>query len=104
LRGNEEKLAVYERRGTTAGAAASQPADMSREQQLEAEVADIRSALKVAEVDLSNARSNVAQFQEISKASEAALEQFSAMHDEFKSVTNSQIAQLEVCPVIQITL
>jgi nucleoprotein TPR len=99
LQGNEEKLAVYERRGSTTGVSASAAAaasDMSREQQLEAELADIRAALKIAEVDLANARSNVAQFQDISKASETALEEFTAMHEEYKRATDAQIAQYEV--------
>ena len=44
LQGNEEKLAVYERRTAGAGGAVqSENADLSREQQLEAEVAELRS-------------------------------------------------------------
>lgn len=40
MKGNEEKLAVYERRG---GAASTvDHTDMSREQQFEAEVAELR--------------------------------------------------------------
>lgn len=43
LRGNEEKLAVYERRAPGAPAATSVTDDnLSREQQLEAEVAELR--------------------------------------------------------------
>ena len=43
LQGNEEKLAVYERRsGGIAGVIQSVDQDMSREQQLEAEVAELR--------------------------------------------------------------
>jgi nucleoprotein TPR len=47
LQGNEEKLAVYERR--TGSIAVPQNADenLSHEQQLEAEVAELRSALSV---------------------------------------------------------
>ncbi|TFK52180.1 hypothetical protein OE88DRAFT_1367940 [Heliocybe sulcata] len=96
LRGNEEKLAVYERRSAPVnGVAARTDEGMSREQQLEAEVADLRSALKVSEVDLANARSNVAQFQEISQANETALATLSATHDEFKATSEAQLARLE---------
>lgn len=43
LQGNEEKLAVYERRSSGAnGVAHNVDPDMSREQQLEAEVAELR--------------------------------------------------------------
>lgn len=44
LRGNEEKLAVYERRSATGSAAGPRPTDesLTREQQLEAEVAELR--------------------------------------------------------------
>lgn len=43
LQGNEEKLAVYERRSSTvSGITQVVDQDMSREQQLEAEVAELR--------------------------------------------------------------
>lgn len=43
LQGNEEKLAVYERRSSgIGGIAQTVDQDMSREQQLEAEVAELR--------------------------------------------------------------
>lgn len=44
LQGNEEKLAVYERRATGAqGATQRMDEDLTHEQQLEAEVAELRS-------------------------------------------------------------
>jgi len=102
LQGNEEKLAVYERRsGTTTASAGSATTtvtqDMSREQQLEAEVAELRSKLKVTELDLNTARSHVEQFKEISQANETALGDLNSTFDEFKSSTEAQIARLEVC-------
>ncbi|EPQ51089.1 hypothetical protein GLOTRDRAFT_66309 [Gloeophyllum trabeum ATCC 11539] len=96
LQGNEEKLAVYERRSSAVnGIAHHADENLSREQQLEAEVAELRSALKVAEVDLANARSHVQQFQEISQANENALASLSATHDEFKASSEAEIAKLE---------
>lgn len=59
-----------------------------------------RSALKVAEVDLASARSHVQQFQEISQANEAALASLNATYDEYKSVTEAQIATHEACRVL----
>ncbi|GJE88476.1 hypothetical protein PsYK624_045590 [Phanerochaete sordida] len=95
LRGNEEKLAVYERRAPGVPASSSQDDNLSREQQLEAEVADLRSALKVAEVDLAAARSHVQQFQDISQANETALATLTSTYDEYKASTEAQLAQRE---------
>lgn len=114
LQGNEEKLAVYERRPSIAnGAAPTTEQDLPREQQLEQEVAELRlvskqrlwhhteqihsrSALKVAQVDLTAARSHMQQFQEISQANEAALSALNATHDQYKTETEAQISKNEV--------
>lgn len=114
LQGNEEKLAVYERRPSiTNGAAPTTEQDLPREQQLEQEVAELRlvskqclwhhteqihsrSALKVAQVDLTAARSHMQQFQEISQANEAALSALNATHDQYKTETEAQISKNEV--------
>ncbi|OJA16044.1 hypothetical protein AZE42_05491 [Rhizopogon vesiculosus] len=97
LQGNEEKLAVYERRTVGAnGAAPATEQDLPREQQLEQEVAELRSALKVAQVDLAAARSHMQQFQEISQANEAALSALNATHDQYKTETEAQIAKNEL--------
>ncbi|KZT09250.1 uncharacterized protein LAESUDRAFT_545404 [Laetiporus sulphureus 93-53] len=94
LQANEEKLAVYERRATGAnGATTRSDENMTREQQLEAEVAELRSALKVAEVDLAAARSHVQQFQDISQANELALATLNATHDEYKASTEAELAR-----------
>ncbi|THH00176.1 hypothetical protein EW026_g2304 [Hermanssonia centrifuga] len=96
LQGNEEKLSVYEHRSSgLAGVTPHTDQDLSREQQLEAEVAELRSTLKVAEVDLATARNHVQQFQDISQANEAALASLNATHDEFKASTEAQIAKHE---------
>lgn len=91
-----EKLSVYERRSlgvNGAGATHRVGAEGgSREEQLEAEVADLRAALKVAEVDLATARNHIQQFKEISQASEEALASLNTTHDEYKSSTEAQLA------------
>ncbi|KAG1766147.1 hypothetical protein EDD22DRAFT_978513 [Suillus occidentalis] len=97
LQGNEEKLAVYERRPSIAnGAPSTTEQDLPREQQLEQEVAELRSALKVAQVDLTAARSHMQQFQEISQANEAALSALNATHDQYKTETEAQISKNEL--------
>ncbi|KAK2465728.1 hypothetical protein APHAL10511_002272 [Amanita phalloides] len=96
IQGSEEKLAVYERRPTAANAS-SQNIDqgLSREQQLESEVAELRSALKVAELDLATSKGHVQQFKEISQASEEALANLNSTYDEYKISTEAQIARQE---------
>ncbi|KAF8843385.1 hypothetical protein BDN67DRAFT_924393 [Paxillus ammoniavirescens] len=97
VQGNEEKLAVYERR--TSGSSTAVPApepDMPREQQLEQQVAELRSALKVAQVDLASARSHMQQFQEISQANEAALSALNTTHDQYKADAEAQLARHEL--------
>lgn len=42
LQGNDEKLAVYERRSSIGGLAHHMDQDLTREQQLEGEVAELR--------------------------------------------------------------
>ncbi|KAG2144206.1 hypothetical protein DEU56DRAFT_790720 [Suillus clintonianus] len=96
LQGNEEKLAVYERRPSVANGVAPTAQDLPREQQLEQEVAELRSALKVAQVDLAAARSHMQQFQEISQANETALSALNATHDEYKTETEAQISKNEL--------
>ncbi|KAG6330667.1 hypothetical protein ID866_8422 [Astraeus odoratus] len=98
LQGNEEKLAVYERRtsGITLPSSTAAPSpDLPREQQLEQEVAELRAALKVAQVDLASARTHMQQFQEISQANESALAALNATHDQYKTDAEAQFARDE---------
>ncbi|KAF8887179.1 hypothetical protein BD779DRAFT_1672932 [Infundibulicybe gibba] len=96
LQGNEEKLAVYERRPSAAnGVAQNVDQELDREHQLEAEVAELRSVLKVADVDLATARRHVQQFQEISQANEEALSNLNSTFDEYKTSTEAQVARHE---------
>ncbi|KAF9483517.1 hypothetical protein BDN70DRAFT_873831 [Pholiota conissans] len=95
LKGNEEKLAVYERRPGATSTIQTMDQDVSREQQLETEVAELRSALKVTQVDLAAARSHRDQYQEISHANEAALATLNSTFDEYKASTEAQLAHHE---------
>ncbi|KAG6891509.1 hypothetical protein C0992_005042 [Termitomyces sp. T32_za158] len=94
--GNEEKLAVYERHSSgSSGVGPSSHSDLPHEQQLEAEVAELRSTLRVTEVDLATARNHVQQFQEISRANEEALANLNNTFDEYKMTMEGQIARHE---------
>ncbi|KAG9308011.1 TPR/MLP1/MLP2-like protein-domain-containing protein [Chiua virens] len=96
LQGNAEKLAVYERRTVGTGATASVPdPDLSREQQLEQEVADLCAQLKVAQRNLAAARNHMQQFQEISQANEAALTALNTTH-EYKADAKARLARHEL--------
>lgn len=55
-----------------------------------------RSALKVTEVDLTNTREHVQQYQEIAKASEEALSNISNTFEEYKVSNEAQVARHEV--------
>ncbi|KAL1742749.1 hypothetical protein HDZ31DRAFT_42546 [Schizophyllum fasciatum] len=96
LQGNLEKLAVYERHGTVSGSpGATSGAAAGDADGLQAEVAELRSKLKVAEVDLEAARKHAEQYREISSANEAALSDLNATFDDFKASTENQIATQE---------
>jgi len=105
---------MYKRQTTgTSGAAPVGEQDLPHEQQLEQEVAelrlvlknclwccvkqiDIRSALKVAQVDLAAACSHMQQFQEIYRVDEAALSALNTMHDQYKTETEAWLTKNEV--------
>lgn len=91
LQGLEEKLSVYERRGTGTTTTSTEGAPAN-----DAEVAELRAALKVAEVDLKNAREHAEQFKNIGRANEEALESLTTTHEQYTASTTAQIAQLEV--------
>ncbi|OBZ68761.1 Nucleoprotein TPR [Grifola frondosa] len=89
LQGNEEKLAVYERRASGVnGIAQRTDEDMTREQQLETEVADLRSALKVAEdsteAELARRKSDYDALQQKLQSTEQQLAQLTEKHSELE--------------------
>ncbi|KAG9102295.1 hypothetical protein FRC06_002140 [Ceratobasidium sp. 370] len=84
-----EKLAVYEGRAS----GAPMPEGLSREQQLEIELGDVRASLKIAEMDLASAREHVEQFKAISEASEQALREHMETWDAYKEEQEALIAR-----------
>ena len=85
---------MYDRRPgtttTTPGTAA--PSSSQDAAQLEGEVADLRAALKIAQVDLEQARVNVETFKGIAKAAEEALAQGQETFDLFKTQNEAELA------------
>ncbi|KIY69873.1 hypothetical protein CYLTODRAFT_211213 [Cylindrobasidium torrendii FP15055 ss-10] len=88
---NKEKLAVYERHGPAASSGSGE--EVSREQQLEAELAETSAKLKMAERALEKAKDRVLQYEGMSQAAEEALSQVQATLDEYKISTESTITQ-----------
>ncbi|KAG9002479.1 hypothetical protein FRB94_003839 [Tulasnella sp. JGI-2019a] len=94
LEGLNEKLGVYERRPSTVNGAGGSR-DISSAEELQKEVAELRSALKTAEIDLETAQGHVAQFQNISSTSEQALADLQATYDEYKLTTDAELDALK---------
>ena len=79
----EEKLAVYEgRRNQSSG-----DSSISREQQLETQVADLRAELGTARMAAEQARGHVEQYKAIAQANEEALAELNTTYDEYKRST-----------------
>ena len=93
----EEKLAVYERRnlGTTQTGSSSQESvsSLDQQQQLQVEIADLKGELRGAQIDAEQARGHVEQFKAIAVANEEALSQLQAAYDEYKTTTDSSVAE-----------
>lgn len=92
----EEKLSVYERRSgvsssqsQTAGASLN----LNGEQQLQIEVAELRGELRGAQVEAEQNKAHAEQFKAIAQASEEALNHLQSTYDEYKSNTESSVAQ-----------
>ena len=93
----EEKLAVYEGRRTQSGGDSS----LSREQQLESQVAELRGELSRAKKEVEQADKHVEQYKAIAQANEETLAEVNATYDEYKKNMEATIAQKDVsCPLI----
>lgn len=91
LAATQAKLAVYtESTGTTADPR------LSREQQLQVELADVRAELQTAKVEAEQARAHVEHFKLISQANEDALAQLNTTSDEYRTSTDAALAEKEV--------
>jgi nucleoprotein TPR len=88
----EEKLAVYEGRRSQTGGDSS----LSREQQLETQVADIRGELSRAKKEAEQAAGHVEQYKAIAQANEEALAELNSTYDEFKKSMEATLAQKDV--------
>ena len=94
IKGNEEKISVYERRTTAPGTTTDTGA--STELNLESEVAELKSSLKRTQLELKSAREHVEQFKQISQTSETALADLNATMTEAEARHTAQVARFEV--------
>lgn len=88
----EEKLAVYEGRRMQSGGDSS----LSREQQLETQVAELRGELSRAKMEVEQANKHVEQYKAIAQANEETLTEVNATYDEYKKHTEATLAQKDV--------
>ncbi|KAK4703148.1 nucleoprotein TPR, partial [Phenoliferia sp. Uapishka_3] len=91
LAAKEEKLSVYEGRGS-----ASDNPERTREEQLEASVAELRTELRAAKGALERANANVQQFQAIAETEGESLRDLTKTYDEYKASTDQLIAEKDV--------
>lgn len=89
----EEKLAIFEGRGT--GANGEDPS-RSVEEQLQVTVADLRAELRTVKSELERATANVQQFKDIAEAEGTALAELTATYDTYKTSTDAEKAEKEV--------
>ncbi|KAG8987496.1 hypothetical protein FRB90_003320, partial [Tulasnella sp. 427] len=90
IQGSNEKLAVYERGVTSAG-----PLDISSPEELKHEVAELRAALRGAELDIEAAKGHAEQFKVISETSEQALADLQSRYDEYEASTAAEVSRLQ---------
>ncbi|KAG8906638.1 hypothetical protein FRB99_006426 [Tulasnella sp. 403] len=89
LEGSNEKLSVYERRPTGG------VQDISSADDLQREVAELRAALRGAELDIETSKNHAEQFKAISATNEQALADLQATYDQYKVATAAETARLE---------
>lgn len=84
LQAASEKLSIFASRPDMPG--------VGTEQQLQVELADLRSALEAARTDVTQANVRADKMKEISAASEQALQTMNQTHDQFVAATEEQIS------------
>lgn len=90
----EEKLAVYEGRRSSGGATnGGTSSSISREQQLESQVADLRGQLSTARLEVEQANAHVEQYKAIARAHEETLAELNGTYDEYKRSMEAQLAE-----------
>lgn len=93
INSKEEKLAVYERRADGATSSGDPSGTLDREQRLQVEIAELKGELGGVQTEAEQARGHVEQFKAIASANEEALSQLQVAYDQYKSLTDSSLAE-----------
>ncbi|BFZ60532.1 Protein mlp1 [Saitoella coloradoensis] len=88
LKAAEEKFALTQRSRTTEGGE-----DVSREQQLDMELSELRASLNAAKAEAAQAKTHMDELKAIANAAEEALQTMNETHDQYKNSTDNQIQQ-----------
>ncbi|KAG5440302.1 hypothetical protein PCANB_001872 [Pneumocystis canis] len=91
LKSTEEKLLVYQK-GTFK---TSENTSLSKEQQLEIEITNLKSSLDIAKSEATQAKKHADQMKLISLAAEEALQDMNNTHDEYKTVVEKSLLSKE---------
>ncbi|KAF9291277.1 hypothetical protein BGZ68_004593 [Mortierella alpina] len=86
IKSREEQLAIYQQ-----GPAGSQPTGATREEQLQAQVSQLRGDLARLQAEADAGREHLAQFQAISQTNEDRLAEMTATFDQFKKSHDEEI-------------
>ncbi|TIA91286.1 hypothetical protein E3P99_01148 [Wallemia hederae] len=89
LKSKEERLAVFENRSGDAGS------DLSTEQQLQIEIAELKSELETTKAQVSKSNTHIEQFKEIAQANESALQEMNESYDNYKQSQDKLLADKE---------
>lgn len=88
LKSSEEKLIAMSKPGSAQ--------DVSHEQQLGVEVAELKKTLELTKNELREAKEYAEKMKEISATAEEALQEMNTAHDSFKQSIDQQLAEKEV--------
>lgn len=88
LKSSEEKLVAMSKPGSAQ--------DVSHEQQLGVEVAELKKTLELTKSELREAKEYAEKMKEISATAEEALQEMNTAHDSFKQTIDQQLAEKEV--------
>lgn len=98
LKASEDKLSVYTKPASTFSEVneAEDNEMLSREQELQVEVAELKQNVELARHELNSMRTQVEQYKEIAQASEEELRAMNEAHDAFKESMDQQVSSQEV--------
>ncbi|TIC04624.1 hypothetical protein E3Q16_02603 [Wallemia mellicola] len=89
LKNKEERLVIFENR------TGNRNENLTSEQQLQIEIAELRSELEMAKSEVSKSETHVEQFKEIASANERALQDMNESYDNYKQTQDKLLSERE---------